>query len=181
MYRSRYRTSDITISALFIALTAVCSWISIPVPGTSVPINMATFAVILAGVTLGARRSSLAMIIFLLLGSIGVPVFHSLTGGVGIVFGPTGGFLIGYIALAFLSGLSAESANAESRRILPFIPAVLFGEIALYAFGTAWFIFQSGTPLQAALLACVVPFIPGDILKIILVYLVKGRLEKALA
>ena len=81
MYNTITRTQVLTRSALFIAVTAVCSWISIPIPGTSVPINLATFAVILAGLMLGSRDGAIAMLVFLALGAIGVPVFHSFTGG----------------------------------------------------------------------------------------------------
>ena len=115
MYNTITRTQVLTRSALFIAVTAVCSWISIPIPGTSVPINLATFAVILAGLMLGSRDGAIAMLVFLSLGAIGVPVFHSFTGGMGIVFGPTGGFLIGYIALAFFAGLAAKESEHPVR------------------------------------------------------------------
>jgi biotin transport system substrate-specific component len=175
---------SITVSALFVALMAVCSWISVPVPGTSVPINLATFAVLLAGVTLGRKYGTLSVLVFLLLGAVGVPVFHSFTGGMGIVLGPTGGFLIGYLALAFFGGLYHDLAGttekSASPRFVSFILFALAGEVLLYALGVIWFMFSAGAALSAALLACVVPFIPGDIVKVILVYLVSRRLEKVI-
>ena len=101
-------TRTITASALFVAVIAICSWISVPVPGTAVPINLGTFGVIMTGYVLGKKNGVISVIIFLLLGAIGLPVFHGFTGGIGILMGPTGGFLIGYIALAFCAGMASE-------------------------------------------------------------------------
>ena len=168
MYNTITRTQVLTRSALFIAVTAVCSWISIPIPGTSVPINLATFAVILAGLMLGSRDGAIAMLVFLALGAIGVPVFHSFTGG----------FLIGYIALAFFAGLAAKESEHPVRNYILF---TVIGEVVLYALGSAWFIFQAGSNIQTALMACVVPFLPGDAVKMVLAYLVAGRLKKVIA
>lgn len=167
------KTAMLTRSALFIALTAICSWISIPIPGTSVPINLATFAVLLAGVTLGKSYGALSMTTFLLLGAIGLPVFHSFTGGLGIIAGPTGGFLFGYIALAFIAGFTKD-------KHFPFVLTAVIGEIVMYAIGVLWFVHISGSTMAAALTACVLPFIPGDIVKIVLVYFFNKRISKAI-
>ena len=86
-----------TLTALLAAVTAACSWISVPLPFTPVPINLATLAVFLAGGLLGAKYGSISIITYVLLGAIGVPVFNSFTGGIGIITGPTGGYIIGYI------------------------------------------------------------------------------------
>ena len=195
-YRSK--TQAIALAGLCIALTAVCSWISVPVPGTSVPINLATFAVILSGMILGKRYGALSMAAFLLLGALGVPVFHGFTGGLGIVAGPTGGFLFGYIALAFVMGWYADSARTKdparsqdrsgdppTASGLKYTAAVVLGEAFLYALGTVWFLHMAGggysaASLSSALLACVVPFLPGDAAKAVLAYLVFRRLERAL-
>ena len=173
------KTQSLALSGLCIAMTAVCSWISIPVPGTSVPINLATFAVILSGLILGRKYGAISMAVFLLLGSIGVPVFHGFTGGFAIVAGPTGGFLFGYIALAMITGNYAGNSKTG------YIVAVLFGELVLYVFGTLWFVFVSGSGLSvasltAAVAACVLPFLPGDAVKAILAYLVYNRLKRTL-
>lgn len=175
MYNTQTRTAVLTRSALFIAITAICSWISVPIPGTSVPINLATFAVILAGLVLGPKDGPIAITVFLVLGAIGVPVFHSFTGGMGVVFGPTGGFLIGYILLALMAGISVTQ---ESHPIANYVIFTLIGEVLLYALGCIWFIFQAGSNIQTALMACVIPFIPGDIVKMILAYLVASRLRR---
>lgn len=98
-----------TLTALLAAVTAACSWISVPLPFTPVPINLATLAVFLAGGLLGAKYGSISIIIYVLLGAIGVPVFHSFTGGIGIITGPTGGYIIGYIPAALFTGLVSDS------------------------------------------------------------------------
>lgn len=167
------KTELLTTSALFIALTAICSWISIPIPGTSVPINLATFAVLLAGVTLGRSYGALSMTVFLILGAVGLPVFHSFTSGVGIIAGPTGGFLIGYIFLALIAGFTKD-------KHVPFAITAVLGEAVMYAAGTAWFMYLTGSTLTVSLLSCVVPFIPGDIVKIVLVYPVSRKLSKVI-
>ena len=99
------RTTLLILTALFAALTAVGAWISIPLPFTTVPITLATMGASLAGALLGPWYGSLSMIIYLLLGAVGAPVFHNMTGGLGILTGPTGGYLIGYITSALLCGL----------------------------------------------------------------------------
>ena len=164
-----------TQTAIFTALIAVCSWISIPIPGTSVPINLATFAVILAGAVLGRKYGTVAVAIFLLLGAVGAPVFHSFTGGFGIFAGPTGGYLIGYLPLAFMSGIYKD--HADKKWVFPVVTVI--GEVILYILGTLWFTKVTGTAFVPALAMCVFPFIPGDIAKMIVAYIVAGRLRKA--
>lgn len=183
--KSIVRTNEITAAALFVALLAVCSWISIPLPGTGVPINLATFAVILAGLMLGEKNGPVAVFIFLLLGAVGLPVFHSFTGGIGILVGPTGGFLVGYLALAFAAGLCRPKNKEDGLKAYKYIAFAVVGELALYALGTLWYMHValggiSTAKLAAALFACVIPFIPGDAAKIAVAYIVNNRLSKAL-
>jgi biotin transport system substrate-specific component len=102
-----------------------------------------------------------SVLVYLLLGAAGMPVFSGLSGGLGKLLGPTGGYLIGYLALAVLSGLAMDHSD---RRPVHFVGMVI-GTAALYALGTAWYCFQSGTELGVALSKCVWIFIPGDLLK----------------
>ena len=171
------RTTILTVSALFIALTAVCSWISVPVPGTAVPINLATFAVILTGTILGSRQGAFTMLVFLLLGAAGLPVFHGLTGGLGILTGPTGGFLAGYVTLAAVTGLYRKFHRPSA---VLFALLCLAGETILYALGVLWFMHLSGSGIAAAVAACVLPFLPGDLLKCALAWIITGRLRRIL-
>lgn len=159
------KTACLLLSALFAALTAICSYISIPLPFTPVPVNLATLSVFLAGGLLGWKYGTLSQIVYLVLGSAGVPVFHNFTGGLGILTGPTGGYIIGYVCAAFLVGLLCGS---DSEKIfLPRIAcAMIAGLFSCYFLGTVWFMLSSGTGAAAALAACVLPFLLGDGLKI---------------
>ena len=172
-------TRAITTSALFVAVIAICSWISVPVPGTAVPINLGTFGVIMTGYVLGKKNGVISVIIFLLLGAIGLPVFHGFTGGIGILMGPTGGFLIGYIALAFCAGMASElSARFSIKKIAGYIISVIIGELILYTAGVMYFMALTKASLATALLACVLPFLIGDGIKMFFAYLVGERVIK---
>lgn len=172
------KTAVLTQSGLLIAIMAVCSWISIPLPGTGVPINLATFAVILTGLLLGSRKGASATAVFLLLGAVGIPVFAGFTGGLGILAGPTGGYLIGYVFLAAFAGLASPDSHKGST--LRYFVCAAVGEAVLYLLGTLWFIHLTGMGIIPALAACVISFIPGDIAKMILAWVVACRLAKAL-
>ncbi|MDR0875939.1 MAG: biotin transporter BioY [Clostridiales Family XIII bacterium] len=175
------------LCAFFAALTAVCSQIMVPLPFTPVPINLALLAVFVCGTVLGPKKGAISMLIYILLGLVGVPVFAGFTGGFGILAGPTGGYIVGYLASAVVMGLlasgkastfkskvmeklPAESTKKSARTIASVgltlvtgIPAIA----ACYALGTAWFMISTGTGFAASMLMCVIPFIPGDFVKII--------------
>ena len=160
------RTTCLLLCALFAALTGVFSAISIPLPFTPVPVNLATMAVFLSGGFLGYRYGPLSQLVYVLLGAVGVPVFHSLTGGIGILAGPTGGYIFGYIAASFVIGLMLHKSKKQ-RSIAIMAGAMCVGAVTYFTLGTAWFMILTHTGLVPSLVACVVPFIPGDILKII--------------
>ena len=132
------KAATLTESGLMIAMMAICSWISIPLPGTGVPINLATFAVILTGLLLGSRRGAAATGVFVLLGAVGIPVFAGFTGGMGILAGPTGGYLVGYVFLAMAAGLASPAG--QKRSVVRYLVCAAAGEILLYVLGTLWFI-----------------------------------------
>ena len=166
-------TRSIILMAEMAALTAVCSQIMIPL--TPIPINLALLAVFLTGGLLGAKRASLAMAAYLLLGTFGVPVFSGFRSGPGALFGPTGGFLFGYLGAAFLTGLlSRKAENKTARYILP----MAAGLIVCYGLGTAWFMILTNRTFAEALLICVVPFLPGDAVKIAVAAVLSSRLKQ---
>ena len=158
------KTKKMILFGLFAALTAVCSMISIPLPFTPVPINLATLSIFLAGGLLGSKGGAVSQTVYVLLGAVGLPVFHNFTGGMGILTGPTGGYIIGYIAGAWLIGLIIEKSGHKLFQIAAGMAA---GMAVCYALGTLWFMFLTGTGLTAALMMCVVPFLIGDAVKII--------------
>ena len=156
------KTNKLLLCALFAALTAVCSFISIPLPFTPVPVSLATLPVFLAGSLLGWKYGTISQFVYILLGAAGLPVFHNFTGGLGILTGPTGGYILGYAAAALVIGVL--SGNRTS---LPALAAFMAaGLCACHLLGTLWFMVTSGSPLLPALASCVLPFLPGDALKI---------------
>ena len=169
-------TKKIAVCAMFAALTAICSQIAIPIP--PIPINLALFAVHLSGALLGAKFGLFSQLAFVLLGAFGLPVFQGFSGGMGIITGPTGGYIVGYLVAAFLVGLICERWGRSFRKLCI---AMVIGVAACYAFGTVWFMMLTGKGLVAALGMCVLPFLPGDALKILgAAWLVQG-LRKPLA
>lgn len=179
------------LCGLFAAITAICSWINIPIGITPVPINLATLAVLLGGAFLGAKAGAVSQLVYLLLGLIGLPVFHGFTSGVGVLAGPTGGYLIGYVMCALFVGALASKPSrtknpsgkgltssgcspSDKRKGLALRLALVFcgGFLICYAFGTLWFMVSTHTPLLASLMACVLPFLPGDALKIVLAVMI---------
>ena len=152
---------EMALSAFFAALTAVFSQISIPLQ--PVPINLATLSVCLAGGVLGAGPAAVSQGIYVLLGFIGLPVFAGMTGGAGMVAGPTGGYLIGYVAEAWLIGFLRGKTGGGC---VPTALSMAAGSVLLYALGTAWFMVSTKTGFIASLWLCVLPFLIGDALKI---------------
>ncbi|MBO7703752.1 MAG: biotin transporter BioY [Solobacterium sp.] len=169
-------TKELTETALMTAVIAVLAPLSIPLAG-QVPVSLATFAIMLAGAVLGPGKGCLSAGIYLLLGAIGIPVFAGWTGGVGILFGMTGGFLFGYLPLAFITGwFSGRKKGSTVRMVL----GTVLGTAVLYAMGTAWFMGFTNLPLSASLAACVIPFLAGDAIKIAAVTILAPRLWAAL-
>ena len=173
---SRLGTKDIALTALFVAVMAVCSWISIP---ATVPFTLQTFGVFLSVGLLGGKRGSLAVLVYLLLGAVGLPVFSGFTGGIGHLLGPTGGYIIGFIFSALLMWL-AERLFGKSVTVLAV--SMIAGLIVCYAFGTSWFmsVYTKNTGeigLMTALGWCVIPYIIPDVAKIVLAVLLTRRLR----
>lgn len=164
---TRMNTLDMAYVAMFAAIIAVCSWISIP---ATVPFTLQTFGVFLAVGVLGGKRGTMAVLTYLLLGMIGVPVFSGFAGGIGYMLGSTGGYIVGFIFTALTMWLM-ESLFGKKRWVLTF--SMLLGILVCYVFGTVWFmwVYANNTGeigWWTALLWCVVPYIIPDVLKILL-------------
>ena len=168
-------TQKLTLCALCCAMLCVLSQIQIPLP--PVPLSLSLLAVYLCGALLGRRSGAATAWAYLLLGAAGVPVFAGFAGGVSSLFGPTGGFLVGYILCAWLVGLLTEHFGFSRRRLILSMAA---GTLACYALGTMWFMLITGTSAWSAIAACVLPFLPGDLLKILLAAFLVRRLQKPL-
>jgi biotin transport system substrate-specific component len=148
-------------SALFAALTAVGAYMALPIG--PVPVVMQNLFVFLAGLILGGRWGLASVGIYLLAGAVGLPVFAGGTGGIGRFLGPTGGFLIGYLPAVFLIGWIAQNTG---QRPAGDILAMLCGTTVLYACGLVWLTLLTGLPWPKAFAVGMLPFLPGDALKI---------------
>ena len=149
--------------SLFLAL---CAQISFHLPFTPVPITLQTLAVLLTGAALGSRRGGLAMIVYLIEGAAGLPVFENGTGGLVHLLGVTGGYLWAFPIAAFVVGLLCE--RGLDRRILTSAFAMLPGTLIIYAIGVSWLAVVLHISFVAALSFGMVPFIPGDLLKLVI-------------
>ena len=173
----RSKTYDIVYIAVFAVIMAICSWISIP---AAVPFTLQTFGIFIAVGVLGGKRGSLSVLVFILLGAIGIPVFANFSGGIGVLAGPTGGYIIGFLFSALLMWAMEKLPGKKS---VMQIVSMIAGLIVCYAFGTVWFVIVYGRmngPIgfTAALASCVVPFIIPDIIKIALAYVLSRKLRK---
>lgn len=178
MSYQRKNSLPLVLSALFAGLTAVCSWINIPLFFTPVPVNLALIGPFMAGLLLGCKYGLISNIIYILIGALGLPVFAGFTGGIGSIIGPTGGFIIGYAACAFICGLAY--GRLRQRRILSVICIMIAGLACCYCLGLIWFMFLTGSSLWAGLLSCVLPFLPGDACKITAAYLLSRQLSNTI-
>lgn len=150
------------------AFVAAMAQIKVPLPFTPVPVTGQTFAVLVIGAALGARKGAASLLLYLLLGFVGLPVFAGGTGGLVVVFGPTAGYLVGFIVAAYVIGLLA--ARGLDRRIPSALLAFLAGEAIIYLFGVAWLSTFLG--LQRAIVAGLLPFLIGDAIKLVAAALV---------
>jgi biotin transport system substrate-specific component len=162
-------------AAVFAALLCVLSPFVIPIG--PIPLSLATFAIYLAATVLDWKYASLAVLLYVLIGITGVPVFSGFTGGFQKLVGPTGGFLIGYILCALSTGLLLK--KRESKKWL-YPAAMVIGTVVLYTLGTLWFMLLTQSTLSSALMLCVVPFLPGDAIKIVLASVLAPQLRKVL-
>jgi len=157
----------LTSAALVVAgsvLTALAAHVSIPLPFTPVPITGQTFAVLLMGAALGSRRRAASMALYVAQGLAGLPVFAGGKAGLAVLLGPTGGYLIGFIAAAFVTGWLAE--RGLNRRPLTTALAMVLGNLVISLHGVSWLAVFVG--ISKARLLGMIPFLPGDLLKILL-------------
>lgn len=166
-------TRSLVLAALFAALTAICSQIQIPLP--YIPINLALFAVHLCGALLGPKWGALSMAAYALLGAVGVPVFAGFKSGPAALFGKTGGYILGYILCALVVGLMTRKFGSSLRNLCL---SMVVGVAVCYLFGTIWFMVLTGMNLVTSLSYCVIPFLPGDAVKILLAAVLSLRLQK---
>lgn len=169
---------EMTKVALMSGVLCVLAPLMIPVPGSPVPLSMATFGVYLAGAILGAKQGAGCILIYLLLGMVGLPVFSGFSGGVGVLLGPTGGYITGYLPCALVVGkLTAHRLSKVWNGL-----AMAVGTVICYFFGTVWFlIIMDGTySFKQVMLICVVPYLIFDSFKILVAALLAAPIRKVL-
>ena len=174
---TKITTKDMAYIALFAVIIAICSWLSVP---ATIPFTLQTFGIFLTVGVLGGKRGTLSVLVYLLLGIIGIPVFSGFTGGVGRLLGTTGGYIIGFLFSAMVMW-AMEQFLGKKRWILAI--SMLLGLIVCYVFGTIWFMLvYANTTGQigvwTALGWCVFPYIIPDLIKIVLALVLCKRLAK---
>lgn len=174
------KTKSLILIALFAAITAICSWIAIPLPFTPIPLALAPVVPCIASSLLGTKNGTISMLVYVLIGAIGAPVFANFTGGLGHLVGPTGGYIIGYIASAFVSGIVLSTIEKGNLKYWKIAIAYVLGFLACYSFGTAYFMLLTKTSLLQSLALCIIPFVPVDALKIVIGTILVKKLRPAL-
>lgn len=162
-------------AALFASLTAVGAYMKIPLPITPVPVTMQVFFVLLAGCMLGSRWGAISVIVYLLLGIAGFPVFAGGASGPGVFFGPTGGYLIGFIFAAFVTGKLSESFSRNS--VLKNTLFMIVGLCIIYALGALRLMAVANLSFRQTMVAGVLPFIVGDLITLLLAAFIAARYE----
>ncbi|MCE5221679.1 MAG: biotin transporter BioY [Clostridium sp.] len=168
-------TRQLTLIGFMTAVTCILGPLSLPIG--IVPISLTNLAIYFAIYTLGGKRGTLSYIVYLFIGLVGLPVFSGFSGGFPKLFGPTGGYLIGFIFMAFISGIFIDKF---SNKIYMCFLGMLLGTIVTYIFGTAWLAYEAHMAFNKALAVGVLPFIPGDIVKIVIASLIGPQIKKRL-
>ncbi|MGI6584614.1 MAG: biotin transporter BioY [Gracilibacteraceae bacterium] len=166
---------DLSYISLFAALVSVSGYIIIPLPFSAAPVTAQTLAVMLTGSLLPVGKSVLSLLIFILMGAAGLPVFSGGTAGLGVIMGKTGGYLIGFIAGAALISL-LKGKNAGFARLAAV--NTLGGIVVVYTFGVFWLNYVTGIGISQAFIFGALTFIPGDILKVIIASVLSLKLSK---
>ncbi|MGI5892149.1 MAG: biotin transporter BioY [Bacillota bacterium] len=161
----RQQTLTLTISALMVATMCILSLIAIPLPVSPIPITLQTAAVLLTTLILGPRKAFVVILIYLIIGCLGLPVFAGGKAGLGVIAGPSGGFLLGFMPAALLGGFIYNIKKTTSLK-RAFLAAIIINVI-IYACGITYFAIITDISLKAAFLTAGLPFIPGEIIKII--------------
>lgn len=166
---------EMTYIGIFTAMIIITGYIQIPLPFTPVPITLQTMAVMLAGLLLSRKEAGLSMLVYVLLGAIGLPVFAGGKGGLDVIVGPTGGYLISWIFAAW----SIAAFKGSKMNLLRFgIVSLLGGIVLVYLIGVPWLAFSTGMDMGKAIAVGAVPFLLGDLFKWVLALMVASATYK---
>lgn len=173
--KAAFSTSQMALIGVMTAVTCILGPFSIPLPISPVPISFTNLAIYLALYVLGAKAGTISYLIYLLLGFVGLPVFSGFTGGVAKLAGPTGGYLVGFIFMAIVAGLMID--HFPGRYVLHVL-GMIAGLAICYLFGTVWLVKQLEMNFMGGLGVGVIPYLPGDAVKILFAVLVGPKLRR---
>ncbi|WP_461809858.1 biotin transporter BioY [Faecalimonas sp.] len=176
-HEQTFKTKILVRIGLMTALLCVIAPFAFPIPFSPVPISFATFIIYLGTYILGKKYGTISCLIYLLLGIVGLPVFSSFSGGIGKLAGPTGGYLIGYLLLAFIGGWFVENYDGH---VLPSAIGLILGTALTYIFGTIWLTQQMSLSFSQGLAIGVLPYLLGDSIKIIAALIIGPIIKKRL-
>lgn len=170
-------TSRMALIGLMTAILCIIAPFSIALPFSPVPLSLGTMAIYFCVIVLGMKRGTISVILYVLLGLAGLPVFSGFSGGAGRLLGPTGGYILGYIFMALICGFFIDRFSHNKPAC---VAGMLLGTAVCYLFGTLWLAYQTSLTFSQALLSAVVPFLPGDIIKLACAALIGFQIRKRL-
>ncbi len=174
MQKNNFSIRDMTTIAIFSAIIAVVSQLSIPMP-SGVPLTLQTLIIPLVGVILGAKKGTISTCIYILIGIIGIPVFANFSSGFGVILGPTGGFILTFPILAYTAGIGYKKGN------IAFVIMLILGAVINLAVGLVYFSFVTEYDMITSFAYSVLPYIPTTIIKIIVLALLSGKIKNRFA
>lgn len=173
----KFSVKQLALIGLMTAVICVLGPLALNIPVSPVPISLGMLAIYFVVSVVGMKLGTASVIIYILLGLAGVPVFTNFTGGPAKLFGPTGGYIIGYIFMALICGFFADKFK---KRLPLYFWGMILGTAVCYLFGTAWLGYQMDLTFPQALAAGVLPYIPGDLLKLIIAMALGSQIRKRL-
>lgn len=174
---SNLSVKHLALAGLMAAIICVLAPFSVPIPVSPTPISLGTLAIYFVLTVLGLKLGTVSVVVYILLGLAGLPVFTGFTGGPGKLLGPTGGYIIGYIFMALICGVFIDKWGDK---LLPSILGMLLGTAALYLFGSLWLAYQASYTLPQAFMVGTIPYIPGDLAKLALAMSLGRQVRKRL-
>ncbi|MDO5146298.1 MAG: biotin transporter BioY [Eubacteriales bacterium] len=169
-----FSTPQMALTAIMTAIMCILGPLSIPIPISPVPITLTNLVIYFTVCFLGWKLGTISYLLYLIIGLIGLPVFSAFGSGFGKLFGPTGGYLIGFIFMAIICGLFFEKYTNKAILFL----GLILGSAVNYAFGTLWLAWQANLTFSQALWAGVIPYLPGDLIKVIFTIIFAPMIKK---
>lgn len=170
-------TKKMVLIALMTAITCILAPFAIPIPVSPVPISLTNLVLLISVYVLGYKKALVSFLIYLLLGLAGLPVFSGFVGGPGKIAGPTGGYLLGFFFMIPIAGYFIDKFSTKRALV---VPGMVLGFAVTYIFGTAWLAYQMAISFATALSMAVLPYLPGDAIKIIIAVIIGPMLKQRL-